>query len=186
MTDTDCTALFDFSQADSRDAWAVQNDTVMGGNSLGTLSRISDALIFKGDLVTRDGGFVQINARLPEGALEGMRSLRVIGLSEGRRWRARVETDERVPRSAGRAAVDRSGPDYDGPLVAFSAALEGLGTNEFAAATAAFGDPERSSRGRPVPGAAWNSANATSLGLILADGRDGPFRLAVSRIEVCR
>ena len=39
MTDPDaspdCTVLFDFTGADDRDAWSVQNDTVMGGNSRG-------------------------------------------------------------------------------------------------------------------------------------------------------
>jgi len=53
-------------------------------------------------------------------------------------------------------------------------------------ATVSMDDPEPSVRGRPVPGAAWEANRARSMGLILSDARDAPFRLAVWRIEVCR
>ena len=190
MSDDGCRVLFDFSQGADRARWRAQNDTVMGGNSDGEVTETEDALVFAGDLVTRGGGFVQMNADLPSGALTGMTTLRLVGDSEGRPWRVRFETDQRVPRDAmrgrgdeGERAVMRSGPDMDGPRVAFSAPLTGWTDG---AAAADLTDPEASTRGRPVPGVVWAPERATNIGLILADGRDAPFRLTVRRIEACR
>ena len=187
-----CETLFDFADADDLAAWSVQNDTVMGGNSQGAMAD-AGALLFEGNLVTRGGGFVQVNAPLPDGALTGAKSLRVVGASDGRPWRVRIETDQRVPRAearggeAGSRVITRSGPDMDGPRVAFSAPIEGWDTGtESDIGTADLIAPDASMRGRPVRGATWNPSEARSLGLILADGRDAPFALRVERIEVCR
>ena len=191
MTDTTgCTPLFDFARAADRDAWRVQNDTVMGGNSRGRIEQTEDSLVFAGDLVTRDGGFVQMQARLPDGALTGMTGLRLVASGDGRPWRVRITTDTRVPRDAmsgrGDAAIGESGVGMDGPRVAFAAPVRNLGQGDPAPATVSMADPEPSVRGRPVPGAVWEANRARSMGLILSDGRDAPFRLAVRRIEVCR
>ena len=191
MTDTaDCTILFDFTRAADRDAWRVQNDTVMGGDSRGRIEKTGDSLVFAGKLVTRGGGFVQMQALLPDGALTGMTSLRLVASGDGRPWRVRITTDTRVPRTAmggsGEAAIEESGIEMDGPRVAFAASVLNLGRDEPAPATVSMADPEPSVRGRPVPGAVWEANRARSMGLILSDGRDAPFRLAVRRIEVCR
>ena len=197
MTDPDeprCRPLFDLSENRAQDAWRAENDTVMGGNSQGRVRFEGGAMVFSGDLVTRDGGFVQVTADLPDGALRGAVALRLTGASDGRPWRVRVETDQRVPRTEARggeegsAPIDRSGPDLDGPRVAFSAPIEGLGETPGTSGTVTVDltNPDASMRGRPVRGAAWNPAEARSLGLILADGQDAPFFLRIERIEVCR
>ena len=190
MTDTSCTTLFDFTLAADRDAWSEQNDTVMGGNSRGRIEQTGDSLVFSGELVTRDGGSVQMQANLPDDALTGMTGLRLVASGDGRPWRVRITTDTRVPRSAmrgrGEAAIGQSGVGLDGPRVAFAAPLRNLGTDDPAPATVSMDDPEPSVRGRPVPGAVWEANRARSMGLILSDARDAPFRLAVWRIEVCR
>ena len=188
----DCSVLFDFSNAADRAAWRVQNDTVMGGNSEGEMDAAGGALVFEGRLVTAGGGFVQVNADLPEGALQNVREVRVTGRSEGRPWRLRMETDQRVPAremrggEEGEAPIGESGPDQDGPRVAFSVPLEGLGTDEAKTATADLSDPEASSRGRPVPGATWAPGKAVNVALILSDGEDAPYRLEITKIEACR
>ena len=194
MSDTTgSTVLFDFDRPDDRDAWEAENDTVMGGHSRGRIERSESGLVFTGELVTREGGFVQIQATLPDGALTGMESLRLVASADGRPWRLRVSTDVRVPRAdlhgegdEGEAPIARSGVGMDGPRVAFAAPVQGLGQGEPAPATVSMADPEPSVRGRPVPGAAWDASLARTIGLILTDGRDGPFRLEIRRIEVCR
>jgi len=191
MTDTaDCTILFDFTRAADRDAWRVQNDTVMGGNSRGGIERTDDALVFTGDLVTRGGGFVQMQAELPDGALTGTTSIRLVASGDGRPWRVRITTDTRVPRSAmkgpGDAPVEESGVEMDGPRVSFAAAIPTLGQGDPALATVSMDDSEPSVRGRPVPGAVYDASRARVIGFILSDGQDAAFRLEVQRIEVCR
>ena len=187
---TDCTTLFDFARAADRDAWREQNDTVMGGNSRGRIEASEDSLVFSGELVTRGGGFVQVQARLPDGALAGMTGLRLVAAGDGRPWRVRITTDTRVPRRAargpGESVIEESGVEMDGPRVAFAAPVQGLGQGEPAPATVSMDDPEPSVRGRAVPGAVWEASRARVMGFILADGRDAPFRLVVRRIEVCR
>ena len=133
---------------------------------------------------------MQVQADLPPGAMNGMKSLRVVGSSEGRPWRARVQTDVRVNRAdmrgrgeEGEAPVTASGPGRDGPAVAFASPLSGF---EDGAATATFDAPTATVHGRPVPGADWDASDARNLGLILSDGVDGPYRLTLRRIEVCR
>ena len=186
----ECTTLFDFARAADRDAWREENDTVMGGDSRGRIEASGDSLVFAGDLVTRGGGFVQMQALLPDGALAGMTSLRLVASGDGRPWRVRIATDTRVPRAAlrgrGDAPIGESGVGTDGPRVAFAAPVRNLGRGEPAPATVSMADPEPSVRGRPVPGAVWDADRAHSIGLILSDGRDAPFRLAVRRVEVCR
>jgi hypothetical protein len=193
MTDANCTVLFDFSRPADRAAWRAENDTVMGGNSRGRVQETEGSVIFAGDLVTRDGGFVQMNAPLPEGALAGVTQLRLVASGDGRPWRVRVQTQERVPRDAmrgrgdeGDAAITRSGAGEDGPRISFSAPLQGLTEGAPSVATADLTAPEPSVRGRPVPNARWVPSDASSLGLILSDGRDAPFRLEVRQIEACR
>jgi len=187
---TDCTILFDFTRAADRDAWGEQNDTVMGGNSRGRIERTDSGLVFAGDLVTRDGGFVQMQARLPDGALTGMTGLRLVASGDGRPWRVRITTDTRVARTALRgrddAAIGRSGVELDGPRVAFAAPVRNLGQGDPAPATVSMANPDPSVRGCPVPEAVWEASRARSMGFILSDGRDAPFRLTVRRIEVCR
>ena len=89
-------------------------------------------------------------------------------------------------RGRGDAPIGESGLEMDGPRVAFAAPVRNLDRGELAPATVSMADPEPSVRGRPVPGAVWDANRARSIGLILSDGRDAPFRLAVRAIEVCR
>ena len=84
------------------------------------------------------------------------------------------------------SVIEESGVEMDGPRVAFAAPVQGLDQGEPAPATVSMDDPEPSVRGRAVPGAVWEASRARSMGFILADGRDAPFRLVVRRIEVCR
>ena len=192
MTD-DCAVLFDFSDPAARDAWFVRNDTVMGGNSRGRIARTDASIVFSGDLVTRGGGFAQAQAPLPDGALAGMTALRLVAASDGRPWRVRVDTDVRVPRDAmrgrgdeGDRAILRSGPGMDGPRVSFSAPLGAVPRDAPGPVSVPMTAPTATTRGRPVPDAAFTPGTAHSIGLILADGRDAPFRLEVARIEACR
>ena len=46
-----------------------------------------------------------------------------------------------------------------------------------------FGDVDGTWRGRSIPDATFVPAQATTVGLYIFDGEDGPFRLEIDRIE---
>ena len=163
----------------------------MGGNSRGRIEQTEDGLVFAGDLVTRDGGFVQMQASLPDGALTGMTGLRLVASGDGRPWRVRITTDARVPRTAlrgrGDAVIEESGVEMDGPRVAFAAPVRDLGQGDPAPVPRyRRPTPNPPSEAVRFPGRCGTRAGLGRLGLILSDGRDAPFRIAVRRIEVCR
>ena len=166
----DCTLIADFAEDGAHDRWFPVNDTVMGGRSDGAPRFEDGAMVFEGVLRTRGGGFASVRLPMTPGAMAGAATLRVTGTGDGRAYAATFRTDATV------------GP---GRSVSFSAPIEGLPEGGRGVGTADLSVVKAGFRGRPVPGATFDPARVAELGVILADGRDGPFRLAVRRIEAC-
>jgi monofunctional biosynthetic peptidoglycan transglycosylase len=140
-------------------AWRVVNDDVMGGRSAGDY-RIEDGrLIFSGNLDTDGGGFASLRSEPRElelGAGTGIR-LRVRG--DGRRYSLGVQTAGRV--------------NYWAEFVAPQA---------WRVITLPFAAFEPRFRGRRLDGPPLDRAAIVGINLMIADRRDGPFRLEVDWI----
>jgi hypothetical protein len=155
--------LFAFDRADEAD-WTVVNDGVMGGRSAGFVTVEDGALRFTGTLVTQGGGFTSLRARRVID-LTGHVGLELRVRGSGRQFE--VELDDGVRgygRSVSRRAPFPSATEWTLVRVPFSA----LRSTIF---------------GREVNAPPIDLARIRSVGLYMADGQDGPFRLEIDFIR---
>ncbi len=155
--------LFTFDGADDA-AWDVVNDGVMGGRSAGFVSVQDGALRFTGTLVTQGGGFTSVRAaRAVDLTGEAGLELRVRG--SGRQFELEVDDGLRsYRRSVSRRAPFATSPEWTVVRVPFRA----LRSTIF---------------GQPVNAPPLDLARVRGVGLYMADGQDGPFRLEVDYIR---
>ncbi|MEM8935398.1 MAG: CIA30 family protein [Pseudomonadota bacterium] len=165
----DCTPLIDFADGEEKARWQVVNDGVMGGLSKGALRFQDGALTFEGFINTNGGGFSSIRRYIEPGTLSDVVALRL-----------NVKSDDR--------AYDismRSSARYRGRRVAFQAPIPTSTTNEWNEMTVRFADLKASLFGRPVSGAVFDASEVMQIGVIIADGVDGDFKMQMRSIEIC-
>ena len=155
-------SLFEFADGEAR--WRVVNDGVMGGRSQGFVDVQDGTLRFTGELVTRGGGFTSVRAprRLDLSGADGV-EMRVRG--GGRTFEIDLDDGSRLRgRPVSRRAAFPTTGGWQTVRVPFSALRASV-----------FGQPVRV---EPLDPAALRS-----VGLFIADGQDGPFRLEVDWIR---
>ena len=155
--------LFTFDRADEA-AWQVVNDGVMGGRSSGFVRVEDGALHFTGTLVTRGGGFTSVRAaRAADLSGETGIELRVRG--GGRQFELELDDGLRnYRRSVSRRAPFPTSKEWTVIRVPFSA----LRSTVF---------------GEPVNAPPIDLSRIRGVGIYIADGQDGPFRLEVDFVR---
>lgn len=146
--------------------WYSVNDGVMGGRSSGGIS-FDNGLLFRGVINTNGGGFSSIRYSLPPDVLADAEGLRFRVRSDGRTYKATFRTNV----------------TYFGRQISFQAEIPTEGTGDWQIVDVRFSDLKGSIFGRPVRRARFDPAEVRSIGIIIADKIDGPFRLEVSGIE---
>ncbi len=159
--------LYDFS-TDTDAGWRIVNDGVMGGHSQGHVGHEAGALVFSGDLVTRDGGFTAARASTTAD-LSGMTAIELTVRGDGRTYELEVSDGTRT---RGRD-VSRKAP--------FATTA-----GEQTTVRIAFADLEATVFGQRVDVPPFDPARLDAVGLFMADGQDGPFRLEVRTITAVR
>lgn len=147
--------------------WYSVNDGVMGGRSRGGVL-FDDGLVFEGEINTNGGGFSSIRYDVSEGSLEGASGLRFNVKADKRTYKATLRTDV----------------TYNGRQISFQANIPTSGSGDWEIVEVKFSDLEASLFGRSVRGARFDPGEVRSIGIIIADNIDGPFRLKVSSIEM--
>ena len=166
----DSLMLADLPESTRDLAWRVVNDSVMGGRSEGDLHPEGRSLVFSGRTNTDGGGFSSIRSearRFDLGAFDGIR-LRVRG--DGRRYTFRLttrDTREERRRPSYWADFETAGSDWEVVEVPFRRFRPRW-------------------RGRWLDGPELNTRAIDGLGLMIYDGKDGPFRLEVDWIAAYR
>lgn len=155
--------LFTFDRADEA-AWDVVNDGVMGGRSAGFVAVDQGTLRFTGTLVTQGGGFTSVRARRAVD-LTGQLGIELRVRGSGRQFE--VELDDGV-RAYGRT-VSRRAP------FATSA--------EWTVVRIPFSALRSTIFGQAVNAPPIDVARIRGLGLYMADGQDGAFRLEVDYVR---
>lgn len=152
--------LTDFSAATDL-GWFVVNDTVMGGRSRGGFTVDDGRLLFAGVTNTDGGGFSSIRSSARLAGLGGYAAILLHVRGDGRRYVLRLESDEGVAYWADFEPPDESWGEVRVPFERFYPRF----------------------RGRRLDGPALDPSRVVGLGILCYDGRDGPFRLEVDRIE---
>ncbi len=169
-----CWRVEDFGE-ESVERWSVINDGVMGGLSEGNLEYDGGVVTFDGQINTNGGGFSMIRTdvfrddqSLAE-ALTGAEYLRIRLRSANGRAYELTMTD-----SATNASVMH--------VEDIAVSDEGLWQEPVISLT----DLEPRIFGSVQPGIeAFEVEQTATIGVILADGLDGPFSLQIDRIDAC-
>ncbi|MBL8843068.1 MAG: CIA30 family protein [Planctomycetes bacterium] len=162
-----------FDEQDVAAQWLTVNDGVMGGKSSGGPSFAGGRLLFRGATNTDGGGFSSIRTtpRALDLSAWGGIVLRVRG--DGRTYRLDLRQEQDA---AARAAAG-------GREVAWRADFETV-ADEWREVAIPFTALQPSWRGESLQGRVppFDPARIGALGLMIYDGRDGPFRLEVEWI----
>jgi hypothetical protein len=155
--------LFTFDRIDEAE-WDVVNDGVMGGSSAGFVAVEQGALRFTGTLVTQGGGFTSVRARRAVD-LSGQLGIEMRVRGSGRQFE--VELDDGV-RAYGRTVSRRAPFATSAEWTVVRVPLSALRSTIF---------------GRSVNAPVIDAARIRGMGLYMADGQDGPFRLEVDYVR---
>jgi NADH dehydrogenase [ubiquinone] 1 alpha subcomplex assembly factor 1 len=160
---TDPIRIVDFENG-LPEALETVNDPVMGGRSTSGLEWAGGAAVFAGDLsLENNGGFASFRVRVQEGRLAGATLLMARVRGDGRRYQLRV----------------RPGGRFDG--VSYQA--EFVASAEWTTVSLPVDGFEPTFRGFRPPGAgALDPAKVREVGIMLADKKEGPFRLEIAWI----
>jgi hypothetical protein len=167
---SDCARLTDFATEAERDAWQTVNDNVMGGRSAGGPSFGDGLMVFSGDTNTDGGGFSSVRLALAPGALSDFERVVVRARPDGRQYM--ITFDDNV------ITRDRR--------VSHQAPLTFEPTDDWQEVSLSFDELSPELFGRPVDDLPFDKTLATRMGIMINDGLDGPFRLEIDWIDLCR
>jgi len=158
--------LFDFSEADPGKKWITVNDNVMGGRSKGGFTFKGDRLVFSGSTNTNGGGFSSIRTRPGELGMSGKDGVMIRFKGDGRTYKFGLEM-------AGSRATYRA--DFD-------TKADSKGWQVAKIPFSAFG---AGWRGMKLPRDRYplQKEKINSLGVMIYDKKDGPFRLQIDWIK---
>ena len=149
--------------------WLVVNDDVMGGKSSGGFELNDDALMFSGTTNTNGVGFSSIRARGSQMDLSEFSGLRLRVKGDGREYSWQLRTNAM----------------YRGRELGFWSDFETT-AGQWLEIDLPFADFVPKFRGNELDLAAPNPAHIRGMGLMIADGKDGPFAIAVDSVEAYR
>lgn len=165
-----CPVKMSMNTAQDVSNWRAVNDGVMGGLSSGGPSFQNGHMVFAGVINTNGGGFSSVRTPVAPGALADMTALKLRVKSDGRAYKVTLRTDAR----------------YGWRDVSFQTEITAKPKGQWGEVIVPFSDLKATVFGRRVRGAKFNSAKVQSIGIIIADGRDGPFQLDVDHLQACR
>lgn len=159
--------VVDFADDGEAARWVAVNDGVMGGISRGALRGEAGVGVFYGVLSLENGGGFASVRRLPGPlGLAGSDSVSIRVRGDGRAYQLRFRTDD----------------GFDGVA---HAATFATAAGAWITVSLPWSEFRPTFRGRSVPAAeAFDPARARQAAFLIADKREGPFRLEVGWIGV--
>jgi NADH dehydrogenase [ubiquinone] 1 alpha subcomplex assembly factor 1 len=154
------------------DNWMVVNDNVMGGRSAGELQILDGTLVFRGSLNTNGGGFASIRSRGLSASLADFQGIALRVRGDGRTYSCDLRATSRMGAreatwKAAFATVPDRWIDVQLPFAAFVPTWRGRQL-----------DPETDG------GTGSFFIRSGSIGVTIADGKDGPFAVTLAAIGV--
>jgi NADH dehydrogenase [ubiquinone] 1 alpha subcomplex assembly factor 1 len=155
--------LADFTDPEEASRWRSTDDVVMGGRSWSVVRGGDGFGVFAGVVsLEQGGGFASVRRRDQPVDLSACDAVELRVRGDGRRYKLNLRT---------------SG-DFDG--IVYQAAFETV-AGEWQTARLALASFAPRFRGRPAAGT-LDPARVCSLGLLISDRQEGPFRLEVAGI----
>ena len=161
--------ITDFSREPGGLEWFVVNDDVMGGKSSGGFELNDGKLVFSGATNTRGGGFSSIRSRGPRLDLSEFSGIRLRVRGDGRRYSWQLRTN----------AI------YRGRELGFWSEFETT-AGQWLEIDLPFADFVPKFRGSKLDAAPPDPAHIGGMGLMISDGKDGPFAIAVDSVQAYR
>jgi len=163
--------IIDFKGLDVAKQWMTVNDGVMGGKSKGGPSFVDGKLVFAGSTNTDGGGFSSIRGDSKQWGIDGFSGFVMRVRGDGRTYQ--LDTRIQTPNS-------RRDISYRADFKTVA--------NEWFEVKVPFSAFKPSWRGADLEGRVptFDPANLSSMGIMIYDGKDGPFRLEVDTIGVYR
>ncbi|WP_048307057.1 CIA30 family protein [Halomonas sp. PR-M31] len=158
--------LIDFQNPSEANHWRAINDDVMGGISTSEMRAESGVGVFTGELsLENGGGFASVRREPQNYRLAGYRGLRFEACGDGRRYQLRLRTHKLFEGAAYRAFFQPPARQWQ---------YIDLYWETF----------EPVFRGRMLEDAPpLAPEDIRQIGLLIADRRDGPFRLEIAGVE---
>ena len=158
----------EFDKPDNAELWTTVNDNVMGGRSKGGFRLENGILVFDGSTNTNGGGFSSIRTKPLGRQLPNTDSVVIRCKGDGRTYRFTARTQARfqniqVGYYASFATVKDEWTEVRIPLDSFQASIRGMDVSRIAPAL--------------------STQDIESIGLMIYDKKDGPFRLEVEWIK---
>ena len=164
MTDPqNCAFQLDFSDGAEVANWRILLDGVMGGKSSGSRYAEGEHMIFKGRINTDGGGFSSMRRQIAPGEIEGAASLDMRLKTDGRAYKLTFRTDAR----------------HWGRSVSYQLDIPQTPEGEWTDVTLALDGFRTSVFGRTVRAKPFDAKDVREMGIILADGIDGPFEFGL-------
>ncbi len=158
--------LTDFTTGTADFGWFVVNDNVMGGRSDGGFDMDDGRLYFAGRTNTRGGGFSSIRTRGPRLDLSDFDGVRLRVKGDGRRYTWQIRTNA----------------TYRGRDVSYWAEFE-TRKDEWITVDLPFSSFVPKFRGFELRGAPPDPSQIRGMGLMIYDGKDGPFNLSLDHVQ---
>lgn len=166
--DPGCRLVADLEDDDEVLRWSIVNDGVMGGRSRAEAEITDSVLSANGEIVTDGGGFSSIRLALDE------------PFGDAGTLVMRVRTDGR----AYEVTVADTAPGRD-RRTAHQAPIPAAGGDRWEEVTIDLASLQASIFGQPIDDEPFKPELAVEVGVILADGIDGPFRFELDWIRAC-
>ena len=161
-----CNMRLNMSDTSEVSQWQTVLDGVMGGRSTGAHFAETGHMTFRGRINTNGGGFSSLRRAVPSGAMTGAKSVQLRIRQDTRTYKMTFRTNERI---WGRpVSYQLNIPKTEaGVWTDVTLPLAGFRTSIF---------------GREVQAAKFDPAQVREIGIIIADGIDGPFQIDVAAI----
>lgn len=158
--------LFDFSNATNAPAWQVVNDGVMGGMSTSSFSLTNSLGVFRGEVsLENNGGFASVRSSPARHNLAGLDAFVVLARGDGKRYKFTV----------------RTGTGFDTPIYQCVFTTK---RGEWEEHRLPFKDFVPTFRGRVLTSEpALDPAGIVSVGFLISDKQEGPFKLELAWIK---
>ena len=160
--------VYDFTTQAAVANWSVQNDTVMGGVSESSSTWVNKQLVFSGNLsLENNGGFVScfgpVDEKLPS-LMNGSTAIRIRATGDGKTYLFQLRGNDGTNYVQRFTSTEEKDQVYVLPLSDFTSVDWRL--MEIADAPA------------------MNTNNIYQMGIYLVDKQTGPFRIAITSIDI--